>query len=119
MDIVASLQAEMSEVSAKLEALDQIKNDRATLVAQSARLKKAIAMLSGEPVVRKPMSPEAKERIRAGLEKARAAKAATAAGVAGNPQPVTTQVQPAPSGPETVTSAKKPAVAEKGEGRGK
>jgi hypothetical protein len=108
MNVIEALQAELNETNAKLQALDQLKNDRATLVAQSARLTKAIAMVSGEPIVRKPMSPEARERIRAGLEKARAAK--LAAGTP-KPQPIATPAQPTDGG-------KKLPATEKGSGRG-
>ena len=111
MDVVASLQAELNETNAKLAALDQLKNDRATLTAQASRLTKAIAMLSGEPVVRKPLSDDAKARIKAGLEKARAAKVASATTAA---QPNATQ--PAATGQET--TGKKGPAPEKGAGRG-
>ena len=52
MDVVESLKAELAQVNEKLTALEQMKNDRATLTAQKVRLTKAIVMLSGEPVVR-------------------------------------------------------------------
>ena len=87
MEVVETLKAELAGIQEKLAVLEQIKNDRANLTAQASRLTKAIAMLSGEPPVRKPMSPEAKERIRLGLEKARAAKAAGAQSAL-VPQPV-------------------------------
>lgn len=106
MEIIESLKAELGQVNEKLSALEHIKNDRATLTAQANRLQKAIALLSGEPIVRKPMSPEAKERIRQGLEKARAAKAASSAQT-----PVT--AQPVASTPEAGTGKKSPAT-EKG-----
>ena len=105
MEVVETLKAELAGIQEKLTALEQIKNDRANLTAQASRLTKAIAMLSGEPVARKPMSPEAKERIRQGLEKARAAKAAAAQSVP-VPQPV------------AETAAPKKPVTEKGTQRG-
>lgn len=115
MEIVESLKAELGQVNEKLTALEQIKNDRATLTAQAARLTKAIAMLSGgEPVVRKPMSAEARERIRVGLEKARAAK--LAAGTA-KPSAAPAPAQPAATAQAQGDTGKKPAK-EKGSGRG-
>lgn len=110
MEIIGSLKQELEQINQKLAALESIKNDRASLTLQAARLKKAIATLSGEPVVRNPMSPEAKERIRIGLEKARAAKAAAVGQSTPAPQLVT-------SAPDANT-AKKPTSAEKGTGRG-
>lgn len=119
MEVIDSLKAELEQVNGKLAALEQMKGDKATLSAQATRLQKAIAMLSGEPIVRKPMSPEAKERIRQGLEKARAAKLAGANTAAGKPQPVTAQTAPAAVGSASATGGKKSVAAEKGEGRGK
>ncbi len=118
MNVIEALQAELNETNAKLQALDQLKNDRATLVAQSARLTKAIAIVSGEPIVRKPMSPEAKERIRAGLEKARAAK--LAAGTTGT-KPETAALAVALPGQVAgaqASPAKKPVGTDKGSNRG-
>ena len=108
MNVVESLKAELGQVNERLAALEQMKNDRATLTAQAARLQKAIAMLSGEPVVRKEMSAEAKERIRVGLAKARAAKLA-AAGATVQPtvtQPTTTRQEPAAGGKKVPANEK-------------
>jgi hypothetical protein len=113
VEIIESLNAELGQINDKLAALDQIKNDRATLTAQKSRLTKAIAMLSGEPVVRKPMSPEAKERIRVGLEKARAAKLAATSAIA---QPAAAQPLPVSQQPAAVE--KKASTPDKGSGRG-
>ena len=109
MESIELLKTELAQVNEKLAALESIKNDRAALTAQASRLQKAIALLSGEPVVRKPMSPEAKERIRVGLEKARAAKAA-AGKSASAPAPPTANASDRSMG-------KKQPVTDKGPGR--
>jgi peptidoglycan hydrolase CwlO-like protein len=105
VNIVETLQAELTELTGRLTELDEkVNTERPGLVAQIAQLNKAIKALSKPaktPGERKPMSEEAKAAIKAGLERARAAKLAAS----GQPQakPISgTQ-------PSAIDSAKKPA----------
>lgn len=88
---IESLTAEHTALTSKLEQIDQdYRVERPTIVAQISQLARALSALTGKPVAgatsqsgRKPMSDEAKARIKAGLERSRAAKLAGAAAVQG------------------------------------
>jgi hypothetical protein len=110
MNVVETLQEEQNALTTKLEELDErIKSERPGLVAQLAQVTKAIKALTGAMVPRKPMSPEAKERIRQGLEKARAAKAA------GTVQPIAPTSAPIPTKTtDEAGTSKKPSTGDKG-----
>ena len=111
MEIIATLEAQRSELTARLTELDEkVNTERPGLVTQIGQLNKAIKALSKPvktPGERKEMSPEAKANIRAGLERARAAKQAQVAG--------TTEAKPG-SAPAASTDKKGPAT-EKGPAR--
>lgn len=79
MNVLETLQAELAELQEKLATLERYKAEKSSLTGQISRVKGAIDQLTKPVGVRKPMSPEGKAAIRAGLEKARAAKAANAA----------------------------------------
>ena len=81
MNVIETLQGELTELQEKLASIDQkYKEERPGIISQIAQLNKAINALS-KPAggARKPMSEAGKAAIKAGLEKARAAKAAGAA----------------------------------------
>ena len=110
---IESLTNEHTALTQKLAQIDaSYKTERPQVVASLNQLAKALSALTGKPVAgasgqvgRKPMSEEGKAAIRAGLEKARAAKAVPA------PTPPSTGGQPAAQ--PTAPNEKKPASAEK------
>jgi len=72
---IESISIKHKAVQEKLETMNaRHKAERADLAAESTRLGKAMAALTGTG--RKPMSEEGKAAIKAGLERSRAAKAA-------------------------------------------
>jgi hypothetical protein len=83
---IESLTAEHATLTQKLEQIDQqYRVERPVVVSQISQLAKALSALTGKPVAgpigqigRKPMSAEGKAAIKAGLERARAAKQAGA-----------------------------------------
>ena len=116
---IAALKSDLEGLNAQIAELKQRhKSELEALRIQCAPLARAIAALSG---VRKPMSDEAKAAIRAGLEKARAAKlASTSATGASSPA----QVTAAPSAAKAITNTavvapgtKKDLANDKGPGR--
>ncbi len=91
MEIIATLEAQRSELTARLTELDEkVNTERPGLVTQIAQLNKAIKALSKPvktPGERKPMSEAGRAAIKAGLQKFRDAKLAASAG--------TTEAKPA------------------------
>jgi hypothetical protein len=81
---IESLTAEHTTLIQKLEQIDQqYRVERPVVVSQISQLAKALSALTGKTVAgpggqtgRKPMSEEGKAAIKAGLERARAAKQA-------------------------------------------
>jgi hypothetical protein len=81
---IESLTAEHATLTQKLEQIDQqYRVERPVVVSQISQLAKALSALTGKTVAgpggqtgRKPMSEEGKAAIKAGLERARAAKQA-------------------------------------------
>jgi hypothetical protein len=118
MNVVETLQAEHTELTSKLTEMDElIRTQRPGLVAQIAQLSRAIVALTKPvptPGTRRPMSDAGKAAIRAGLEKARAAKLAGTAG--SKTDNAMQQSQPAAAEPQQ--GAKKPVAADKGATRG-
>jgi hypothetical protein len=96
---IAALKSDLEGLNAQIsEQKQRHKTERDALRIQRAPLARAIRALAGGS---KPMSEEAKAAIRAGLEKARAAKLAATAG--------STPAQPA-STPATAKTAAGPAA---------
>jgi len=80
---IESLTAEHTTITQKLEQIDQQYRVERPVVSQISQLAKALSALTGKTVAgpggqtgRKPMSEEGKAAIKAGLERARAAKQA-------------------------------------------
>ena len=79
---IENLTAEHTALTQKLEQIDQqYRVERPVVVTQITQLARALSALTGKPVAgpsgnvgRKPMSAEGKAAIKAGLERARAAK---------------------------------------------
>jgi hypothetical protein len=79
---IENLTAEHTALTQKLEQIDQqYRVERPVVVGQLTQLARALSALTGKPVAgasgnvgRKPMSEEGKAAIKAGLERARAAK---------------------------------------------
>jgi hypothetical protein len=79
---IESLTAEHTTLTQKLEQIDQqYRVERPVVVSQITQLARALSALTGKPVAgpsgnvgRRPMSEEGKAAIKAGLERARAAK---------------------------------------------
>jgi hypothetical protein len=94
---IESLTAEHTSLTQKLEQIDQqYRVERPVVVSQITQLARALSALTGKPVAgpsgnigRKPMSEEGKAAIKAGLERARAAKQSSSPGAGGlGPKPV-------------------------------
>jgi hypothetical protein len=126
---IDNLTAEYTALTQKLEQIDQqYRVERPGVVSQITQLARALSALTGKPVAgpsgnvgRKPMSAEGKAAIKAGLERARAAKQAGSVVAADAAQPKPADPSPAPQ-PKLVAShvvatasmpAKKDAVSEK------
>jgi hypothetical protein len=83
---IENLTTEHATLTQKLEQIDQqYRVERPIVVNQIGQLARALSALTGKTVAgpngqsgRKPMSPEGKAAIKAGLERARAAKQAGA-----------------------------------------
>ena len=123
---IENLTTEHTALTQKLAQIDQdYRVERPVIVGQLNQLAKALSALTGKPVAgasgqtgRKPMSEEGKAAIKAGLEKARVAKAAgVAQGPVAVPAKSTVETDiPAPTSAE-MTSKKSPAT-DKGATRG-
>jgi peptidoglycan hydrolase CwlO-like protein len=123
MNVLETLQSEHADLTQRLNELDERhRTERPVLVAQLGQLTKAIAALTKPakvPGERKQMSEEGKAAIRAGLEKARAAKAATAstagpATVQSSGGEAPTEKASTSNTPGTPIATRKLTVAEKG-----
>lgn len=127
MNVLETLQSEHADLTHRLNELDERhRTERPVLVAQLGQLTKAIAALTKPakvPGERKQMSEKGKAAIRAGLEKARAAKAAAPAPAAGaasvqsSGAEAPTEKPAISSTPETPIATRKLTVAEKGPSR--
>jgi hypothetical protein len=120
---IESLTAEHTTLTQKLEQIDQqYRVERPVVVSQISQLAKALSALTGKTVAgpggqtgRKPMSEEGKAAIKAGLERARAAKQAGMASqdsLAPVQKPAEAPAQPKPVA-SAVTPPKKDAASEK------
>ena len=107
---IESLTAEHTALTQKLEQIDQqYRVERPVVVSQITQLARALSALTGKPVAgpsgnvgRKPMSAEGKAAIKAGLERARAAKQSGSVVAAGSAQPK--PADSAPAQPKLVAS---------------
>jgi hypothetical protein len=121
---IESLTAEHTTLTQKLEQIDQqYRVERPVVVSQISQLAKALSALTGKAVAgpgghtgRKPMSEEGKAAIKAGLERARAAKQSGMASQ-GDLAPVQKTAESPTAQPKPVASAgtppKKDAASEK------
>src|SRR6266436_94909 len=122
---IESLTAEHTTLTQKLEQIDQqYRVERPVVVSQISQLAKALSALTGKTVAgpggqtgRKPMSEEGKAAIKAGLERARAAKQAGMASQGSSLAPVQKPAEAPAAQPKPVASAvtpsKKDAASEK------
>jgi hypothetical protein len=122
MNVLETLNAEHTELTQRLNELDERhRTERPGLVSQVSQLSKAIAALT-KPAKgsgpRKSMSEEGKAAIRAGLERARAAKLASSAeaGASSSTTPSVVEQPVANPGPSQ-SQAKKPSSGDKAPNR--
>jgi hypothetical protein len=109
---IENLTAEYTALTEKLEQIDQqYRVQRPVVVGQLNQLARALSALTGKPVAgpsgnvgRKPMSEEGKAAIKAGLERARAAKGSGVA-VAGSSAPTQKTAESLPSQPKPVETS--------------
>jgi small-conductance mechanosensitive channel len=109
IQIPAELTSQLSEITATLASIEaeqtKLSAQKAETLEAQARLILVVSYLNGSAPLpasvktatgRKPMSPEARENIRVGLERARLSKAAAvAAAVLETPSPVSAPTAPA------------------------
>jgi hypothetical protein len=120
---IENLTAEHTALTQKLEQIDQqYRVERPVIVSQISQLARALSALTGKAIAgpsdqtdHKPMSEECKTAIKAGLEKARAAKQAGSANVSGSTQAqkpaemISVQAKPqAPSASQTLPTHNQP-----------
>jgi hypothetical protein len=109
---IHNLTAEHTALTEKLAEIDQqYRVERPVIIGQLTQLARALSALTGKPVPgpsgnvgRKPMSEEGKAAIKAGLERARAAKQSGVA-VAGNSAPPQKAAESIPSQAKPVATS--------------
>ncbi len=122
---IANLSAEYEALKAKLAQIDADYRDRANIAKELNRLAKALSTLTGQPVAgasgsvsnRKPMSEAGKVAIRAGLERARAAKQAKASSMPQTAASGTSKPSSPPVVPIAQPTARKDGVNDKASSR--